>query len=138
MKSPSSQRTIPVTSPCLVTVVTSPARPANTNGKARPDVATRNREIADLYNTHAQKLVATAARHLRSKAEADDVVQEAFTILLESPARTANRGALWAIVRDLSRERMSNHANTVPFVDDDLQDADELHPCRRWVGRLLE
>jgi hypothetical protein len=94
-------------------------RAANANAGCDAEQTERHRTIADLYANARKPLTRAAIRVVGSAADADDVVHEAFAVLLADPRRKPTRSTVWCIVRDLARGRRAELAMTEPYVEGD-------------------
>jgi hypothetical protein len=116
-----------------------PAPPANGNAagttRKAPELVNRREAVTRLYKEHYQSMIDSAARSTGSYDDAGDAVQEAFLILLTSPNRNPSRTALWAIVRDVCRDRVALKGSEDPYVDDPYEDDDDS--AGGWLTRAL-
>lgn len=126
---------VPTAAPKASLLVPVPrARLANANAARDAELLARRGEIEALYTAERASLTHAARRLVESGAEASDIVQEAFTVLLESPNRKATRGAAWCVVRDLARDRRAEEAKTDPYVEDE---EDLRSEAAAWLEQVL-
>ncbi len=142
--SPSSTRYVATTSSTPVVVPVAPpfqpllARPvpaANGNGHAASEARDRREIVELLYKKHYDSLFRVALKRVDHIDDAKDAVHEAVFTLMTSPNRKPTRGALFAIVRSVCRERSIVAAAHDEYVDDACDD--DYESAAGWLTRTL-
>jgi predicted RNA polymerase sigma factor len=122
--------------PVFVPMLVPRAHAAAANGNTQRDAAViaHHAAVERLYTDARTSLVGAALRYVDDRDDAEDVVHEAFAVLLESPRRKPTRAALWCIVRDLARERRAERVRSEAYEEEDdvIEDA-----AGAWLERAL-
>jgi hypothetical protein len=121
--------------PVFVPMLVPRAHAANGNAQRDAELLAHHDAVERLYTDARESLVGAALRYVDDRDDADDVVQEAFAVLLESPRRKPTRAALWCIVRDLARERRAERSlrDTYREEEDDFNE----DAAGAWLRRAL-
>ena len=99
----------------------------------------------ELVSRHAQMVYATARRILRNTADAEDVAQDCFLKLVQSPSSALHTGA-WlhrvATNRSLdilrAEKRRRGQLATPPRIPEDPNDRASWHEVEVWVDRAID